>query len=121
MFTPIFGRVKGETEAALLALSKTSPPLRVYSVRPAAVDPTKHPEIHHQISLRKTPLYKRALSPILLPAFRIGYPNMISPTRDLGRFMTDLATGDGEQLEGNGISGEGRTINNKAIRALAGM
>ena len=53
MLTPIFGRVKGETEAALLAMMKNSPTLRPFSIRPAAVDMQKHHEIQGQVNARQ--------------------------------------------------------------------
>src|SRR5436309_10924162 len=43
MFTPLFGRVKGDTEAALLDLGKKMPTLKVFSLRPGAVDRSSHP------------------------------------------------------------------------------
>jgi len=121
MLTPIFGRVKGETEAALLAMMKTYPSLRPYSVRPAGVDMKDHPEIHEQVNARNVPLQLRLTKTILFPFVRNFLPGVISPTRDLGRVMTELATGSGDSLEGSGVSGEGRTLNNKGFRRMAGL
>lgn len=120
-FTPRFASVKGRAEAALLDLS-TQPQysaLRPYSLRPASVDPKFHKEIHPHI-----PGYKGSkafLYPPLLATMRVASSNWISPTRDLGRVLTELAMGDGELLTGKGISGEGRTISNVGMRRLAGI
>ncbi len=57
----------------------------------------------------------------LLPVFRGLVPSMISPTRDLAKVLTDLAMGDGAPLQGKGVDGEGRTVSNVGMRALAGI
>jgi hypothetical protein len=56
-----------------------------------------------------------------MPVLRVGYPSMVSPTRQLGEVLVKLAMGDGEAVEGKGVSGEGRTLNNQALRRLAGL
>lgn len=119
MFTSLFGRVKGETEAKLLELSKTTPSFKAYSARPAAVDPKFHPEIHDFMPARKGLL--KVVEVVVLPPFRAAWPALISPTDKLGEALVDLAMGDGKPLEGKGISGEGRTINNVALRRLVGL
>jgi len=133
--TPLFGRVKGETEAALLALSTTSsvspssssPPssspysqLRVYSVRPAAVDGSMQPWIWERNQQRLS-RFLRAASFVLMPMARALYPSIQSPTPQLGQVLTELAMGDGAPLNGEGIEGEGRTIRNSALRRLGGL
>ena len=119
-FTPLFGRVKGETEAALLALGKEIPSLRVYSVRPGAVDPKGHGEIWRAVKRRRSGKYG-FLDPVVFPPLRVAYPGMVSPTRDLGRVLAELAMGDGERLEGMGVEGEGRTVANVGVRRMAGL
>lgn len=53
---------------------------------------------------------------------RTAIPGLMSPTKDLGRVLVELAMGDGKALDENeGVSGEGRTLNNKAMRRLAGI
>jgi nucleoside-diphosphate-sugar epimerase len=123
MFTPFFGRVKGETEAALLDLGKRTPTLKVFSLRPGAVDPYAHPEVVKAVAakLKTRSLWYRTGDRVLLPALRAAYKSMVSPTKDLGRVLTDLAMGSGEPLEGKGIVGEGRTITNAGFRRLAGL
>ncbi|KAG9238423.1 hypothetical protein BJ875DRAFT_502058 [Amylocarpus encephaloides] len=118
--TSRFGIIKGRTEADLLALSKDPAysNLRPYSVRPAGVDPTAHAEIEGYAP-KKTGmegLFVRTLLPVLRFA-----PGWLSPTRELGGFLSKLAEGDGEAKEGEGVSGEGRTINNPAFRGMMGI
>lgn len=43
---------------------------------------------------------------------------MVSPTAEIGKFMVDLALSSGEPLPGADIEGDGRLVNNKAIRRL---
>jgi nucleoside-diphosphate-sugar epimerase len=123
MFTPLYGRVKGETEAALLEMGKKTPSLKVFSLRPGVVDPYEQPEVVEALAakLKARPLWHRTGDRVLLPAFRAAYKNMVSPTKDLGRVLTELAMGNGEPLEGKGIEGEGRTITNAGFRRLAGI
>ncbi len=122
-FTPIFGRVKGETERKLLELngSVECADLRVYSARPGAVDPGADPAVAKATEVkRRTGM--RKLEPYMMPVLRVLVSNMVSPTKELGRVLTDLALKDGERLkDGPGISGEGRTIANVALRKMAGL
>jgi len=117
MFTPRFGVVKGKTEAALLELSNSDPNLNIYNARPGGVDASAHLEIQPFIPKRSAIM--NATSKYILPAFNTLWPDMMSPTQELGRALTDLATGDGKVLEGKGVSGEGRTLGNVALRTLA--
>ena len=121
LFTPIFGRVKGETEAALLEMGKSTPSLKVFSARPAAVDPYAQPEVLKAVAAKRTAMMFKVGDRTLLPVLRACYPSMVSPTKDLGRVLTDLAMGNGEPLEGTGIEGEGRTIRNTGLRRLSGI
>jgi len=121
LFTARFGVVKGRTEAALLALSKESAysTLKPYSLRPGAVDSMKHTEIHQYLPAKNV-FIKHAYNGVV-GVMNTVYKNMTSPTRDLGRVLTDLAASGGEPLEGNDIEGEGRTISNAGMRRLAGI
>ena len=120
--TPIFGRVKGQAESALLQLSKETKysSLKPYSLRPAAVDPTRHPEIQPYLP-KNLPLYRRVLSPLIYPLTRTLWTSFHSPTAELGKVLVELAMGDGRPLQGVGVSGEGRTISNVGMRRLAGI
>lgn len=115
MFTPIFGRVKGQIETALLNFGKANPGFKIYNVRPAAVDWRHHPEIHPFIP--KQAWYKK---PLLGP-IDLVYKSMMTPTTELGKILTELAMSKGEPLEGKDIGMEGRLVPNVAIRRLTGL
>ncbi|RAK94986.1 putative nucleoside-diphosphate-sugar epimerases [Aspergillus ibericus CBS 121593] len=123
LLTPFFGRVKGECEQALIGLSSQYPSLKPYSVRPAMVDPTYDPQVQQPYLQRpdQSTLAKKMLRGVLGPALRGAYPSAVSPTQYLGRFLTDLASGDGKPLQGEGVTGEGRIISNKAFRREVGL
>jgi hypothetical protein len=117
----MFGTIKGETEADLLALS--SQPeydnLRVINVRPAGVDSSEHKEIAEFVP--KKSMMLKALSIALFPLIKGLQRDMLTPTRNLGEVCTQLVTGDGEKLEGKGVVGEeGRILSNVALRRLGG-
>ncbi|MCJ1280911.1 hypothetical protein MMC26_000228 [Xylographa opegraphella] len=117
--TPYYGVVKGRAEVALLKLHEDNPDFRPFSVRPAVVDPSAHPEIRSFIP--KLPLWQSTLSAGLVPVLNGIWKNGVSPTADLGRYLTELAMGDGEMLQGDGVDGDGRIVNNRAFRRLAGI
>jgi hypothetical protein len=117
--TSFFGKVKGITERQLLDMSSTTPSLKAYSVRPAMVDPVAQPEIKEAMKDRSVPKWQQfLLDNALGPAIRTVWPGGTSPTKDLGKFLTDLALGNGKELEGEGVL-EGRIITNKGFRRLA--
>jgi len=113
MFTPIFGRVKGETEADLYEFHKKTPNFAVYNVRPAGVNWLEHPEIHP--FMPQLPYYRKAL----LPVIDTLYKPMITHTRPLGRILTELAASKGAPLEGKDIGMNGRLVPNAAIRRMS--
>lgn len=121
-FTPFFGRVKGRIEAELQALG-TEPAyasLRLYFLRPAGVDPKSHKEIHPWIPKLK-PAGKAIGYPAVFAILRTVNPGLLSPTRELGRVLVELAMGDGKPLSGEGVAADGRTISNLGMRRLAGL
>ena len=123
MMTARFGKVKGEAEFQLLQLSKQEEyqRLRVFSARPAGVDSFEHQEVKDAQKERPVGMTAKLAKP-LFPVFRALYKDMISPTKELGDALVALASGNGEALpEGPGISGEGRTLSNVALRRLAGL
>ena len=63
---------------------------------------------------------QQALIDAAMPVFRL-VPSLVSPTRELGKVLTGLAMGDGGELEGKGVLGEGRTVSNVGMRRLAGI
>jgi hypothetical protein len=117
--TPMFGRIKGLTEAAILSLSHSLPSLKPYSVRPAFVDARRQPEIHPYIP--QPSLTIRAAGSVLGPLTDTVWRSGASPTKELGEFMLKLAIGDGKPLDGPGVDGEGRTVSNVAFRRMMGI
>ncbi|KAL2862962.1 uncharacterized protein BJX67DRAFT_385195, partial [Aspergillus lucknowensis] len=124
--TPFFGRIKGQCETALIDLSKKHPSLRPYSVRPAYVDPAHDPKVLE--AMRRRPdqqtLTKKALHTVMGPVMRGIFTKSDSPTQHLGRFLTDVARGDGAPFkagEGEGVSGGGWIISNVAFRRAVGI
>ncbi|KAF2259180.1 hypothetical protein CC78DRAFT_556201 [Lojkania enalia] len=114
MLTALFGKVKGLAEQALIDFGKQNPNMKVYNVRPGAVDWRAHPEIHP--FLPNQPLYKRTLIPVISM-----YKSLHTPTRELGKILTELAMSKGTPLDGKDILGEGRIVPNVAIRRIAGI
>jgi hypothetical protein len=126
-WTPIFGRVKGETERTLLELSKTakySPLLSVYSVRPAGVDGANQPWIWDQVLNTKRTAFQRLYLKGLMYPIRWGLAGegFHSPTDKLGRVLVEMAVGEqrGAFEVGVGVDAEseGRTLGNKRLRML---
>ncbi|KAM0799085.1 hypothetical protein BDR22DRAFT_808014 [Usnea florida] len=121
-FTPFFGRVKGRAEAELQAISAEPAygTMKCYSLRPAAVDPKFHTEIHPWIPKLK-PAWKATFVPVLLAILRTVSPGLTSPTKELGKVLIGLAMGDGKPLSGTGVDVMGRTVSNVGMRRLAGI
>ncbi|KAF2854491.1 hypothetical protein T440DRAFT_415744 [Plenodomus tracheiphilus IPT5] len=115
MFTPRFGRVKGQIESALFELGMQNAMFKVYNVRPAGVDPTGHPEIHPFIP------HQAASKRLLVAGLGVVYQSMLTPTRPMGRIMTELAISNGEPLEGSDAGMAGRLVPNAALRRMAGL
>ncbi|KAJ5642111.1 hypothetical protein N7490_006111 [Penicillium lividum] len=120
--TPIFGRVKGETEIALAKLQEESPRFHAISVRPAMVDPSAHDEIKPWIPTQTGLTYVTFAG--LGPFVRCLWKGMHSPTGPLGTFLTGLATGEFDgRLTGPGIDviGNSAIISNVGFRRIMGL
>ncbi|KUI55036.1 Benzoylformate decarboxylase [Cytospora mali] len=121
-FTPIFGRVKGETEVALSEMHNANSNFHASSVRPAFVDSAQHDAINEYVPTQNMMI--QATSMVLGGPIRCFAKGSWSPTEALGRFMTEMAMGkwDG-QLEGPGIEklGDFPIVRNFGFRRLAGL
>ncbi|KAH7171333.1 hypothetical protein EDB81DRAFT_196093 [Dactylonectria macrodidyma] len=122
-FSPIFARVKGETEKELADIAAASPSLRVYSPRPAFIDAAHHKSIQPYIP-NLGMLYNVGMS-ILGPPLRAFTKGLHSPTPMLGDFLTQMAMGklDG-RLEGTPTAsklGSSWIVENQGIRNLMGL
>ncbi|KAI9762607.1 MAG: hypothetical protein M1840_001200 [Geoglossum simile] len=110
----LFGRIKGRTERALLALpasnlSLTS--LRIYNVRPAYVYPAARG--------RSRPFAVKIADLAIAPIMIRFLPSQMSHSGVLAKVLTDLATGDGEPLSaGTGVEDEGRLLRNIGVLRL---
>jgi hypothetical protein len=133
--TPLFGRVKGQTEIELIKLMQTEPfskVLKCLSARPGGVDAGGDPDqkVVHEVTRQKdggtggatrNSLGMMLLEKSLLPFLRAGvYKGMHSPTAELGRVLVELATGDGEAVDVKGAESDGRILPNIALRRLGG-
>ncbi|KAL2823500.1 hypothetical protein BDW59DRAFT_97411 [Aspergillus cavernicola] len=124
MFTPFFGSIKGKAELGLIALSKKYPSLRPYSVRPAYVDNINDPEVLKLMRQRPDQqTFMKKFHTAVGPVMRNLLPKSHSPTQFLGKFLTDLARGDGKAFPVGeaGISGEGWVVGNVAFRRKMGL
>ncbi|KAF5641875.1 nucleoside-diphosphate-sugar epimerase [Fusarium sp. NRRL 25303] len=119
-FTPIFGRVKGETERALSELHVPAK-FHVESVRPAGVDATNHEAIKPYIP--NPGMLYNAMYLLMGPLMRTVLQSLHSPTEKLGPFLVNMAMGKyDKQLEtgGNDISSinGSRILENVAFQRL---
>ena len=115
MFTPLFGKYKGQIETALLELHKTATNLKPIIARPAGVDWRAHPEIKDYIPQQQW--WKSAI----LPFIEMGWKSMHTPTAPLGKVLTELALSNGGPVEGKDILAGGRIVPNVALRRIAGL
>lgn len=122
--TPLFGRVKGETEKALAELRGASPRFRASSLRPAFVDAAQHGAIRPYAPARGAAW--DAMLAVLGPPIRVLAKRGWSPTRPLGRFLAEMAMGRWDaQVAAGGPAveklGEFPILGNAAFRRLAGL
>ena len=122
--TPLFGRVKGETELALAAMRKANPQFRASTVRPSFVDAASHEAIKPYIP--EPPFSQRAAVGVLGPVIRGFGKSRWSPTEPLGKFLVGMAQATWEaqgKLEGKGLEkvGDFPVVENTAIRRVMGL
>ncbi|KAK5651781.1 hypothetical protein OQA88_11648 [Cercophora sp. LCS_1] len=122
LFTPLYARVKGETEMALAAARKANARLRANTVRPGFVDWVDHDVIKPYVSPR--PVVKQTAITLLGPIYRTAFPGKCSPSQPLGKFLTEMAMGKWEtEISGPGFEkiGEFAVVNNDDFRRLSGL
>ncbi|KIV78344.1 hypothetical protein PV11_10069 [Exophiala sideris] len=121
-FTPLFGRVKGETETALLKLAAESEfraKLGVFNVRPAAVDGRNQPWLWRGVLRDKRSAAQRVYLPaVIAPIKWVGREGWLSPTEELGRVLVDMALDSRSRYEGDGVHEAGTILDNVALRRL---
>ncbi|KAH7148183.1 hypothetical protein EDB81DRAFT_457584 [Dactylonectria macrodidyma] len=119
LFTPFYGRVKGEAEIALSKLRTSD--FFVDSVRPAGVDPSNHAAI--KLYIPDPGFAYRIMGAFLGPLMRTILGRLHSPTEHLGPFLVGMALGDyDKQLEAGGsgimkVNGS-RILDNWAFQRL---
>ncbi|KAJ4390881.1 hypothetical protein N0V93_004480 [Gnomoniopsis smithogilvyi] len=121
-FTPIFGRVKGETELLLAAMRKANPSFHASAIRPAFIDAAAHDAIKPYLPVPG--LAKAVLLPPFAAAARTFMRSKCSPTEPLARFMTDMAMGklDARLQDANVEKvGDFPILENSMFRELAGL
>lgn len=133
--TPLFGRVKGQTEMDLIKLMQTEPfskVLKCLSARPGGVDAGADPDqkVVREVTqladggtggATRNSLGMKLGDKLLLPVLRAGvYKGMHSPTSELGKVLVELATGDGEGVQVKGSEYDGRVLPNIALRRISG-
>ncbi|CAK1356748.1 hypothetical protein CB0940_12036 [Cercospora beticola] len=112
----MYSRVKGMAESLLLESMKACPRLRVYNVRPGAINTQGQ-----YLAQRDVKLWDRFATGVS-NLFEVVYKGMVVPAPSLAKVLVDLAIGDGEPLApGVGIEGDGRMIRNNGLRRLAGL
>jgi hypothetical protein len=110
-----FGKIKGRTEKDLHNLCTTYPALRTFAVRPGVIVPEGE-------VIRKRRASEYLAHVFAAPIMEHVYPSTVIGSKKLARVLVDLATGDGNSLQpGPNITAEGRTLNNVALRKLAGL
>ncbi|PHH66027.1 hypothetical protein CDD81_552 [Ophiocordyceps australis] len=126
--------VKARAEDALLQLhhdpskrygaESRSPPLaslRVYLVRPCAIDYASHTAIQPYIR-RPLPLAKKLTTYIMIPIARYFDWQMLGKSQDLGRVLVDLAASQGADLDNvPGVARGGRSIGVVGTKAWVGQ
>lgn len=123
--TPLYARVKGETELLLSEMQAANPRFAVESVRPAGVDPTDHEAIKPFIPVPF--LLQRVTVALLLTPMRIFARGYLTPTEPMGRLFVELAMGKhdavlGKPLEQVQTLNSGmRILDNPALRKLGNM
>lgn len=118
--TPLFSRVKGQVEMALLKMSSL-PNFNAYSVRLGFIDHTENPEALEHATKTRERLWLKVIDNILTPSVATLWQNMLTPTAETAKVVIDLALGDGRPLLGDGIIGHGRTVRNFGMRRLASL
>ncbi|KAK4655300.1 hypothetical protein QC762_300970 [Podospora pseudocomata] len=127
LFTPIFGKTKGETELALADVRKKNPLFRASTVRPGFIDWLDQDK---SITKYMPPLglARTGLGHALHPVFKFGMRGNWSPTEPLGGFLTGLAMGKwNEGLktlkgdEGQVLEGGFPVVENNFFRRAMGL
>ena len=128
-FTSLFARTKGAAESSLLSLIPVHASLRIYNVRPGAIDDSGAKLKEGNKSVMYNVIDKA------MPLVRAVWPNGVIPTGKLAEILLKCVEEEGgsqevkKAFEGKGVSWEGGgdadsvavLIENIGIRRLAGL
>lgn len=120
--TPIFGRVKGETELLLAEMRKKNSSFHASTIRPAGVDDSQHASIAQYVPAR--PWASKLAAATLLPVVRMTAKSFLSPTEALGPAMVEMAMGKWDnKMQGKDVIrvGESPIVSNVAFRRIFGL
>jgi nucleoside-diphosphate-sugar epimerase len=90
MFTTLYGKVKGETEAMLTEVAKDQPGIMVLAARVGGVDGTGHAEVKKYGPQRI--FMHRAFEATMMGPMKLFYSKMHTPTAKLGDACTKLVS-----------------------------
>ncbi|KAL2214431.1 hypothetical protein CC79DRAFT_1392288 [Sarocladium strictum] len=100
MFTTLYGKVKGETEAMLTEFAKEQPGIMVLAARVGGVDGAGHAEVKKYGPQRI--FMHRAFEATMMGPMKMFYSKMHTPTAKLGDACTKLALGKlDDKIEGD--------------------
>ncbi|KAK4446982.1 hypothetical protein QBC34DRAFT_304179 [Podospora aff. communis PSN243] len=122
-FTPIFSRVKGETELALSEIRKKNPLFEAVSVRAGFIDWFGHESIKQYMPAQG--VVKTVMGVGFAGMVRAGWSSVWNPTEPLGKFLTGVVRGEYEgKLKGKDVevleSGM-PLVESAAVRRLIGL
>ncbi|KAK3361022.1 nucleoside-diphosphate-sugar epimerase [Lasiosphaeria ovina] len=126
LMTPLYGRVKGETELLLAEMRRKNPDFRAATVRPAWVDDADHAAIKPYIPGDKGFVLRSITVGVLGPVVRVANKASWSPTGPLGVLLTEMAMGrfdDEQACAGKGyhtLDGGFKVVDNVGMRRLGG-
>ena len=103
-------------------MRKTNPLFHGTSMRPYLIDYAEHDDIKGYIPNQG--LVRSAALSVIGPVIRAAVKSQWSPTRPLGRFLTEMAMGKWDNhFHGEGIEklGDFTIVENVAFRRLAGL
>ncbi|ODA79284.1 hypothetical protein RJ55_04877 [Drechmeria coniospora] len=91
------------------------PSLVLYCIRPALIDYSTHDAIKPW--LKPLPWTKKWTNGVILPLYRfLGLSNIMGTSQELGQSMMDLAICDGQDVDVEGASPEGRCLGAVGMR-----
>ncbi|KAK4197967.1 hypothetical protein QBC40DRAFT_332238 [Triangularia verruculosa] len=127
LFTPLFGKTKGETELALAEFRRKNPFFQASTVRLGFVDWIEQDKSVTRY-MPTLGAMRTGLGHLLHPVFKVGMKGNLSPTEPLGGFLTGLAMGRWDRElrgvkggEGQVLEGGFSVVENMFFRRVMGL